>query len=248
MSFADGAILLDKPKGISSHSALGAAKRAFRGAKVGHSGTLDPFASGLLIVLVGRLTKLSDWIPNSTRHTRQSFASVPRPIPSIRKGRLSHRHPNLPARRLSGRCAVLWERSSRPYPHIRPSMSTANALIGGRGRESRLNCRNVQYTFEISRSWIGPLRISPHVFRCPQARIFVPSPAISAENVVRSRTSSHFAEPLSVRSPSNRRPREEMDSVATTCCRHMISCHGSPGSLEPLSIPTLRRRYETVDY
>ncbi len=62
MSFADGAIFLDKANGISSHSALGAVKRAFFGAKVGHSGTLDPFASGLLVVLVGRLTKLSDWI------------------------------------------------------------------------------------------------------------------------------------------------------------------------------------------
>ncbi len=62
MSSADGAILLDKARGISSHNALGAVKRTFRGAKVGHSGTLDPFASGLLIVLVGKLTKLSGWI------------------------------------------------------------------------------------------------------------------------------------------------------------------------------------------
>ncbi len=53
----EGVLLIDKPAGISSHDVVAAVKRALGGAKVGHAGTLDPFATGLLIVLVGRATK-----------------------------------------------------------------------------------------------------------------------------------------------------------------------------------------------
>jgi tRNA pseudouridine55 synthase len=55
----DGALLLDKPVGISSNAALQQAKRIVGAAKAGHAGTLDPLASGLLIVLFGEATKLS---------------------------------------------------------------------------------------------------------------------------------------------------------------------------------------------
>jgi tRNA pseudouridine55 synthase len=53
----DGVLLIDKPAGISSHDVVAAVRRALGGAKTGHAGTLDPFATGLLIVLVGRATK-----------------------------------------------------------------------------------------------------------------------------------------------------------------------------------------------
>lgn len=55
----DGALLLDKPVGISSNKALQQAKQLFGAAKAGHAGTLDPLASGLLIVLFGEATKFS---------------------------------------------------------------------------------------------------------------------------------------------------------------------------------------------
>jgi tRNA pseudouridine55 synthase len=53
----DGVLLIDKPAGITSHDAVAAVRRALDGAKTGHAGTLDPFATGLLLVLVGRATK-----------------------------------------------------------------------------------------------------------------------------------------------------------------------------------------------
>lgn len=55
----DGVLLLDKPTGVGSNGALQSAKRLFRAAKAGHAGTLDPLASGLLPVLFGEATKLS---------------------------------------------------------------------------------------------------------------------------------------------------------------------------------------------
>jgi len=54
-------ILLDKKKDITSFDALRDVKRALGTGKVGHTGTLDKFASGLLIVLVGRALRLSKW-------------------------------------------------------------------------------------------------------------------------------------------------------------------------------------------
>jgi tRNA pseudouridine55 synthase len=53
----DGILLIDKPAGITSHDVVAAVRRALDGAKTGHAGTLDPFATGLLIVLVGKATK-----------------------------------------------------------------------------------------------------------------------------------------------------------------------------------------------
>lgn len=53
----DGVLLIDKPAGMTSHDVVAAVRRALGGVKVGHAGTLDPFATGLLIVLVGRATK-----------------------------------------------------------------------------------------------------------------------------------------------------------------------------------------------
>ena len=55
----DGALLLDKPVGISSNFALQKAKRLLGAAKAGHAGTLDPLASGLLLVLFGEATKFA---------------------------------------------------------------------------------------------------------------------------------------------------------------------------------------------
>jgi tRNA pseudouridine55 synthase len=55
----DGAVLLDKPVGISSNKALQQAKQLLGAAKAGHAGTLDPLASGLLIILFGEATKFA---------------------------------------------------------------------------------------------------------------------------------------------------------------------------------------------
>jgi tRNA pseudouridine55 synthase len=54
----DGLLLVDKPKGITSHDAVDAVRRALGIRKAGHAGTLDPMASGLLVMGVGRATRL----------------------------------------------------------------------------------------------------------------------------------------------------------------------------------------------
>jgi tRNA pseudouridine55 synthase len=54
---ASGVLLIDKPAGMTSHDVVARVRRSLAGARTGHAGTLDPFATGLLIVLVGKATK-----------------------------------------------------------------------------------------------------------------------------------------------------------------------------------------------
>ena len=56
----DGVLLVDKPAGPTSHDIVHRIRKVFRIEKVGHGGTLDPNATGLLIILLGKGTKLSD--------------------------------------------------------------------------------------------------------------------------------------------------------------------------------------------
>lgn len=58
----DGVLLLDKPLGITSNAALQRAKRLFRALKAGHTGTLDPLATGLLPICFGEATKFSHYL------------------------------------------------------------------------------------------------------------------------------------------------------------------------------------------
>jgi tRNA pseudouridine55 synthase len=55
-------LLCDKPAGKTSHDIVLAVRRERRGEKVGHAGTLDPFATGLLLVLIGRATRLQRFL------------------------------------------------------------------------------------------------------------------------------------------------------------------------------------------
>lgn len=57
-----GLLLVDKPAGITSHSVVDRVRRAIGTTRIGHAGTLDPFATGLLVVLVGRVTRLAPYL------------------------------------------------------------------------------------------------------------------------------------------------------------------------------------------
>jgi len=57
-----GALLIDKPAGMTSHDVVARVRRAARTRRVGHAGTLDPFATGLLVVCIGRATRLVQYL------------------------------------------------------------------------------------------------------------------------------------------------------------------------------------------
>ncbi|HWD34914.1 MAG TPA: tRNA pseudouridine(55) synthase TruB, partial [Casimicrobiaceae bacterium] len=62
MPTIDGLVLVDKPAGITSHDVVAIARHALHVRRVGHGGTLDPFATGLLVLLVGRATRLLPYL------------------------------------------------------------------------------------------------------------------------------------------------------------------------------------------
>ncbi len=63
----EGLLLVDKPAGITSHDVVLTVRRVYGERSIGHLGTLDPFATGLLILLIGRSTRLANFIVNEPK-------------------------------------------------------------------------------------------------------------------------------------------------------------------------------------
>jgi tRNA pseudouridine55 synthase len=61
-SEVDGVLLVDKPEWMTSHDVVAVARRALGTRRIGHTGTLDPFATGLLVLLVGHATRLQPYV------------------------------------------------------------------------------------------------------------------------------------------------------------------------------------------
>ena len=63
----DGILIVDKPAGWTSHDVVARVRRVLRERRVGHTGTLDPFATGVLVVLVGRATRLAQFLAGAEK-------------------------------------------------------------------------------------------------------------------------------------------------------------------------------------
>lgn len=70
MSGLDGLLLLDKPAGPTSHDLVARVRRLLGARRVGHTGTLDPMATGVLALLVGRATRLARYVPSAPKRYR----------------------------------------------------------------------------------------------------------------------------------------------------------------------------------
>ncbi len=58
----DGILIIDKPAGITSHDVVSRVRRILKIKRVGHTGTLDPFATGVMVILVGQATRLAQFL------------------------------------------------------------------------------------------------------------------------------------------------------------------------------------------
>src|SRR3989442_15578768 len=63
----DGVLIIDKPAGLTSHDVVARVRRILHERRVGHTGTLDPFATGVLVVLVGRATRLAQFLSGAEK-------------------------------------------------------------------------------------------------------------------------------------------------------------------------------------
>jgi tRNA pseudouridine55 synthase len=65
----DGIILIDKPQGATSHDVVAEARKILNFKKIGHFGTLDPLATGLLVLAAGKATRLFPFFEKIRRHS-----------------------------------------------------------------------------------------------------------------------------------------------------------------------------------
>ena len=69
----DGLLLIDKPAGLTSHDVVDAIRRRFGIRRVGHGGTLDPAATGLLVLLIGSATRRADFLLTAEKTYRATL-------------------------------------------------------------------------------------------------------------------------------------------------------------------------------
>src|ERR1700687_677313 len=67
MVSVDGGLIIDKPAGLTSHDVVARVRKTIRKRRVGHTCTLDPFATGVLVVLVGRATRLAQFLSGADK-------------------------------------------------------------------------------------------------------------------------------------------------------------------------------------
>lgn len=67
MHSMDGILVIDKPAGVTSHDVVARARRILQERRIGHTGTLDPFATGVLVLLVGRATRLAQFVSGADK-------------------------------------------------------------------------------------------------------------------------------------------------------------------------------------
>jgi len=87
----DGILLLDKPEGLTSNAALQRARRVFRARKAGHTGSLDPLASGLLPLCFGQATKASALLLDADKTYRVTITLGERTATADREGEVVER-------------------------------------------------------------------------------------------------------------------------------------------------------------
>jgi tRNA pseudouridine55 synthase len=89
----DGVLLLDKPVGVSSNAALQDARRLFRARKAGHTGSLDPLASGLLPLCFGQATKTAAFLLDADKEYLARLVLGSRTASGDREGEVIERRP-----------------------------------------------------------------------------------------------------------------------------------------------------------
>src|SRR5436190_8592394 len=87
----NGVLLIDKPAGITSHDVVARVRKMIGERRIGHTGTLDPFATGVLVLLVGRATRLAQFLAGAEKEyeatIRLGYATTTGDLTGERRGR-----------------------------------------------------------------------------------------------------------------------------------------------------------------
>jgi tRNA pseudouridine55 synthase len=146
-----GVALVDKPAGPSSF-AIVAQIRRMTGARTGHAGTLDPFATGLLIVLSGRATTIARWLVGLDKRYLTDVDLTARTSTGDPEGEVVDRPAAPDAAELERRLAALRGEIELPVP-------AASAVKIGGERAYRLARRGVEVEMPLRRSTVHALDV-----------------------------------------------------------------------------------------
>lgn len=173
----EGFLLVDKPAGLSSHDVVTKVRRARGGIRGGHTGTLDPFATGLLLVALGRSTRLIRFVPSEPKvyqalilfgaatdtddATGKVVEEGPVPdrdtvlaaIPRL-TGRLEQVPPAYSARHVDGRRAYQVARTGQ-QPDLRPASVVVHEWVvealGDTTLQATISCSSGTYIRSLAR-------------------------------------------------------------------------------------------------
>jgi tRNA pseudouridine55 synthase len=173
----EGFLLVDKPAGLSSHDVVTKVRRARGGIRGGHTGTLDPFATGLLLVALGRATRLIRFVPSEPKVYRASIVfgaatdtddatgnvveegavpdrdAVLSAIPRL-TGRIEQVPPAYSARHVDGRRAYEVARTGQ-QPELRPASVVVHGwdveALGDATLQTTISCSSGTYIRALAR-------------------------------------------------------------------------------------------------
>jgi tRNA pseudouridine55 synthase len=146
-----GVALVDKPSGPSSFAVVAQIRR-MTGARTGHAGTLDPFASGLLLLLSGRATKLTPWLVGLDKRYLTEIDLTARTSTGDPEGEVTARA-EAPSER------ALTERLERLRGDIELPIPAASAVKIGGERAYRLARRGIEVEMPVRRSTVRSLDV-----------------------------------------------------------------------------------------
>ena len=116
----DGVLVIDKPPGPTSHDVVAVVRRALRVDRAGHTGTLDPLATGVLAIVIGRATRLASFLSGADKEyvARIRFGASTATYDAESARRLStpgrDRRPGAGAGRIRSRRRAPWIRRHVP--------------------------------------------------------------------------------------------------------------------------------------
>jgi tRNA pseudouridine55 synthase len=195
-----GLLLVDKPAGPTSHDVVQAARRALRERRIGHTGTLDPAATGLLLLCIGKATRLQQYLlawPKTYRgEIRLGFAtatydaegeptSEPLPAPELSpsvlaelqahfSGELAQLPPPYSAKKAAGRKFYELARAGEEVP-LEPKQVTVHSLALERVAADRLafevSCSSGTYVRSLAHDIGQALGCGGHLAKLRRTRI-----------------------------------------------------------------------------
>ena len=213
----DGVLVVDKPAGPTSHDIVNRARRAFRLRRIGHTGTLDPFATGVLPLCLGRATRLARFLGGGEKvyraGVRLGFATstddlTGEPLSEPKELRLDEgevrqilntfvgTHDQLPpaysARKVDGRRSYDLARKGQEVPRTaRPVTIHAIELLGleEAGIDIEVRCARGTYIRSLARDLGEALGVGAHLssLRRTRSGAFELEQAVSADDLAAGR-------------------------------------------------------------